>query len=65
MAKESGKYIIFITLGYRSSSPLGYYYPCKETRLEKHAWAPLNCFMLELIITSITTRIPSPLLINN
>jgi hypothetical protein len=34
MAKESRKYIIFATLSYRSSSLLGYYCPCKETRSE-------------------------------
>jgi hypothetical protein len=65
MAKESGKHTIFATLGYRSSSPSGYCCPCKETRSERYAWAPLNCSILELTITSTTARIPSPLLIDD
>jgi hypothetical protein len=65
MAEESGKHAVFATLGYRSSSPLGYYCPYKETRSERHAWAPLDCSMLELIVTGTTAKIPSPLPINN
>jgi hypothetical protein len=65
MAEESKKHIIFTTLGYRFSSLLGYYYPYKETRSERHTWAPLDYFMLELIITSTTIKMPSPLPIDD
>jgi hypothetical protein len=65
MAKESGKHAVFATLGYRSSSPLGYCCPCKETRSERHAWAPLDYSMLELAVTGTTAKIPSPLPIDD
>ncbi len=61
MAEESGKHAVFATLGYRSSSPSGYCCPCKETRSERHAWAPSDCSMLELAVTGTTARMPSPL----
>ncbi|PMD25987.1 hypothetical protein NA56DRAFT_685807 [Hyaloscypha hepaticicola] len=53
--------VIFATLGGYSSSPSGHYCPCKETRTERHSWAPSDCSILELAVKGKTTKTPDPL----
>jgi hypothetical protein len=57
---QQSKYTIFATLGDRSSSPSGFCCPCKENRMERHPWAPLDCSILELAITGSSAKRPDP-----
>jgi hypothetical protein len=50
---------IFATLGGRSDTQ-GYNCPCKETRAEKHPWAPADCSILELATKGSCAKEPDP-----
>ena len=50
------KHAVFASLGDRSDSLFGHSCPCKESRTEKHPWAPSDCSILELAITGSTQR---------
>ena len=58
--RSGSRNLIFATLGDRSSSPSSYNCPCKESRSERHAWAPSDCSILELAVKGTTAKPPSP-----
>jgi hypothetical protein len=51
-----GKPAVFASLGSRSDLGIGHTCPCKESRTERHPWAPSDCSLLELAITGSTSR---------
>ena len=51
---QRSKHFVFATLGTRSDQ--GHSCPCKDSRTEKHPWAPSDCSLLELAITGSTSR---------
>jgi hypothetical protein len=58
LIQSNSRLPIFATLGGRSDS--SYSCPCKETRGEKHPWAPTDCSILELAITGSCAKKPEP-----
>jgi hypothetical protein len=58
LVKESGrgKPAVFASLGTRSDLGIGHTCPCKESRTERHPWAPSDYSLLELAITGSTSR---------